>query len=182
MGSVTRPADEQSGYPLSGGGFMGGSWMRSRGHAQNAQPNESTTETPDLRSQPDRPATRSAADASPPEQPFVLVAGRSPKRARLGEVLPARRTRAHLPLPALPRIPKRAILAVGIAAGLAAPAIARQLLLRSLPGLVADSPRLLPSRALEAASVEIIRVTAVSPHPGRAGDLVGTLLERVGRG
>jgi hypothetical protein len=161
---------------------MGRSRMSTRVHGHDVQTKETSTETSETGAQPAPPATGPIADASPPEQPFVLVAGRSPRRARLGEVLPARRARAGLPLPALPRIPKRAVLAVGIAAGLAAPTIARHLLLRSLPALVAGSPRALSSRGLEAASVEIIRITGVSPRPGRAGDLVGALLERVGRG
>jgi hypothetical protein len=161
---------------------MGGSRKWPRGHAPDALHDKAGAGTPDQQSQPDPRVAPSAADASPPEQPFVLVAARSPKRARLGEVLPARRARALLPLPALPRIPKRAVFAVGIAAGLAAPAIARHLLLRSLAGFVADSPRILHSPALEAASVEIIRITGLSPHRGRAGELVGTLLERVDRG
>lgn len=69
-----------------------------------------------------------------PEQPVLLTVSGAVKPVHVGEVLLARRPRWPLALVRLPSVPKRAILAAGVCAGLAAPGIARHLAARMLLG------------------------------------------------
>ena len=124
-------------------------------------------------------------DQPVPEQPVPLPAIPGARRARVGVVLPARRRLLPaLALP-IPRVPKRAIFAVGICAGLAAPSVTRQLAGRALlaalgPGRTAASRPGVPA-ALEATTVEIIRVSSVGQRPGQTAAAVGKLLEQLTR-
>lgn len=124
-------------------------------------------------------------DQPVPEQPVPLPAIPGARRARVGVVLPARRRLLPaLALP-IPRVPKRAIFAVGICAGLAAPSVTRQLAGRALlaalgPGRTAASRPGAPA-ALEATTVEIIRVSSVGQRPGQTAAAVGKLLEQLTR-
>ena len=130
---------------------------------------------------PDQPVP----DQPVPEQPVPLPAIPGARRARVGVVLPARRRLLPaLALP-IPRVPKRAIFAVGICAGLAAPSVTRQLAGRALvaalgPGRTAASRPGVPA-ALEATTVEIIRVSSVGQRPGQTAAAVGKLLEQLTR-
>jgi len=84
----------------------------------------------------ERPAVAPAADrtALPPEQP-VLLLPTGTRAVRVGELLPpAPQRRWPLSVVRLPVVPKRAILAAGVCAGLAAPTIARHLATRMLLG------------------------------------------------
>ena len=189
--------------------------VRSRRRAQSAAEGEATAggEATGPTAAPDRPpgdapgapadgvsaaaATAAAAPLGPtvidptkvepaaPEQPVPLPAIPSARRARIGVVLPARRSL----LPALslpvPRVPKRAILAVGICAGLAAPAVTRQLAGRALmaalgPGRPPTAPPA-ASAPWEATTVEIIRISSAGQRPGQAATVVGKLLEQLTR-
>ena len=127
---------------------------------------------------PDGPLTEQPA----PEQPVPLPALPEARRARVGVVLPPRRSLLPaLSLP-IPRVPKRAIFAVGICAGLAAPAVTRQLAGRALMAALGPgrAPASTPA-AWEATTVEIIRVSAAGQRPGQAAAAVGKLLEQLTR-
>ena len=135
---------------------------------------------------PDQPLPDQPVPEQPvPEQPVPLPAIPGARRARVGVVLPARRRLLPaLALP-IPRVPKRAIFAVGICAGLAAPSVTRQLAGRALlaalgPGRTAASRPGVPA-ALEATTVEIIRVSSVGQRPGQTAAAVGKLLEQLTR-
>ena len=72
--------------------------------------------------------------AAPPEQPVLLMPSGDRRPVHVGEVLPARRQPWPLSLVRLPAVSKRAILAAGLCAGLAAPGLARHLATRVLFG------------------------------------------------
>lgn len=116
-----------------------------------------------------------------PEQPVPLppVAG---GRAKVGVLVPLRRSRSLMPslLLPTPRIPKRAILAVGIAAGLAAPSVTRQLAGRALMATLGGG-RAARGGSWEAATVEVIRVTYGGPQRGPAAEVLGKLVEQLRR-
>jgi hypothetical protein len=119
-----------------------------------------------------------------PEQPIVLAQGpkTAVKPARTGVVISARRGRSLLPSLPVPRVPKRAIFAVGIFAGLTGPAVARHLATQALTATLGPGKR--PTRAngtWESATVEIIRVTSSSNDAGRVSETVGKLLEQIRR-
>ena len=147
---------------------------------------ESPVAAPDGTSDAAVAATEQPVPDQPvPEQPVPLPAIPGARRARVGVVLPARRRLLPaLALP-IPRVPKRAIFAVGICAGLAAPSVTRQLAGRALlaalgPGRTAASRPGTPA-ALEATTVEIIRVSSVGQRPGQTAAAVGKLLEQLTR-
>jgi hypothetical protein len=71
--------------------------------------------------------------ALPPEQPVLLLPSGT-RAVRVGELLPVQRRRWPLSVVRLPAVPKRAILAAGVCAGLAAPSVARHLATRMLLG------------------------------------------------
>jgi len=113
-----------------------------------------------------------------PEQPISLTApaARWPALvrsgvARVGEVLPARRAPLSLSL-TVPRVPKRAIFAAGICAGLAAPSLARRLVGRGLAAAFGrrDRPALSQTN-WQSATLEIIRVTYAGPGRRRSGSV-----------
>lgn len=111
-------------------------WQLGRGQAAAGPPvepsAESTPPTGDLAlPQPIRPASELSGQ---PEQPVLLTPAGAVRTARVGELLPACRSRWPLSVVRLPTIPKRAILAAGVCAGLAAPQIARRLATRMLLG------------------------------------------------
>jgi hypothetical protein len=129
-----------------------------------------------------RPPTHGEAPAPLPEQPIPLPPPVGVRRAKVGVVLPARRSL----LPALPfevpRVPKRAIFAAGICAGLAAPSLTRELAGRALTAALGPGRRASPSvEGWETATVEIIRVIYAGPRGGQAAAAVGKILERLGR-
>lgn len=111
-----------------------------------------------------------------PEQPVPLATIQGGRKVRVGVVLPARRSFGTLSLPT-PRVPKRAILAAGVCAGLAAPAITRHLAARALIAALGPAR----STAMEAATIEIIRVSFTSPKTGQAAAAVSKLLEQIRR-
>jgi hypothetical protein len=71
--------------------------------------------------------------ALPPEQPVLLLPSGT-RAVRVGELLPVQRRRWPLSVVRLPAVPKRAILAAGVVAGLAGPTLARHLVTRALLG------------------------------------------------
>lgn len=103
-----------------------------------------------------------------PEQPVLLTpAGRSiPVVA--GELLPATRRSWVGPLARLPVVPKRAILAVGVCAGLAAPALARHLASQILFGGRSQRPG--------GSVIEVTRIVYSGPLTTGAADAIGKVL------
>lgn len=87
--------------------------------------------------------------------------GRRP--VHVGEVLPARRQRWPISLVRLPAVPKRAILAAGLCAGLAAPGLARHLASRVLAGRPAVRPE---------GVLEITRIVYAGPLTPRAANAI----------
>jgi hypothetical protein len=82
------------------------------------------------------PTVAQAADGQvglPPEQPVLLLPSGT-RAVRVGELLPVQRRRWPLSVVRLPAVPKRAILAAGVVAGLAGPTLARHLVTRALLG------------------------------------------------
>lgn len=119
------------------------------------------------------------ADPVPlPEQPVLVPARATNLPSRVGVVLPAARPGALLRYLPIPRVPKRAVLAIGICAGLAAPAVGRQLAVQALLGLLGPTRA---TRPLEGATVEIIRVHYAGSAAGHAASAVTKILEQVRR-
>jgi hypothetical protein len=111
--------------------------------------------------QPSQPTT------GQPEQPVLLTAGGVARPVHVGELMPARKRRWPLAVVRLPVVPKRAILAAGICAGLAAPQIARHLATRMLLGNQAVGPR-----AGVEGVLEITRIIYNGPLTPRAADAI----------
>jgi hypothetical protein len=129
-------------------------------------------------------ASKTEGLAPLPEQPIVLAQGTKTgvKPARTGVVIPARRRRSLLPSLPIPRVPKRAIFAVGIFAGLTGPALARHLATQALTATLGPGRRpARPNGSWESATVEIIRVTSSSNDAGRVSETVGKLLQQIRR-
>lgn len=106
-----------------------------------------------------------------PEQPVLLTPAGAARPVRIGEVLPARRSSWPLSIVRLPAIPKRAILAAGVCAGLAAPQIARHLATRMLLGNQGVGPR----GGVEGV-LEITRIVYNGPLTPRAADAISKAL------
>ena len=117
-----------------------------------------------------------SADTDPaaPEQPVLLTPVGTTRQVHVGDVLPPARRGWPGPLSRLPAVPKRAILAAGVCAGLVAPALARHLATRLLlgPGAKATS---IPSGTIEItkivyqgpATAEVMSAIIKSLIPGR---------------
>ncbi len=129
-------------------------------------------------------ADRLAAKPDVPEQPVPLPALPGATRARVGVVLAARRpSLTALTLP-IPHVPKRAILAAGICAGLVGPAVTRQLAARALLSALGPSHSpapATPAPVWESTTVEIIRIASTGQRPGQAAAIVGKLLDQLRR-
>lgn len=122
--------------------------------------------------------TRAAASAqSIPDQPIPLAPLPDGERPRVGVLLPVRRPRSLVPALPLPRVPKRAIFAIGICAGLAVPGVTRQLAGRALVAAFGGDRGAPPAQAVERATLEVIRVTVSATQRGQAAATVGKLLE-----
>src|SRR5437763_10903973 len=67
------------------------------------------------------------ADPALPEQPVLMTAVGTARQIHVGDVLPPARRGWPSSLMRLPAVPKRAILAAGVCAGLVAPTLARHL-------------------------------------------------------
>lgn len=104
----------------------------------------------------------------PPEQPVLLMPSGGTRPVHVGELLPARRARWPLSVVRLPAIPKRAILAAGVCAGLAAPGIARHLATRMILGR--------PASRVEGV-LEVTRIVYSGPLTPRAATAIGKVLE-----
>lgn len=109
-----------------------------------------------------------SSQSASPEQPVLLNTG-SNRPVRVGELLPARRGRWPLSLVRLPAVPKRAILAAGVCAGLAGPAVARHLLTRTLIGRPA-------AVAVATGAIEITRIIYNGPLTPQAAAAIGKAL------
>lgn len=96
--------------------------------------------------------------ALPPEQPVLLLPS-GMRAVRVGEVLPPERRRWPLSVVRLPTVPRRAILAAGVVAGLAGPGLAKHLATRMLLGGVA---------AKADGVLEITRIVYTGPLTPRA--------------
>jgi hypothetical protein len=79
-------------------------------------------------------ALATSTDVGAPEQPVLLPPADGARQLHIGDVLPPVRRGWPRSLARLPAIPKRAILAAGVCAGLVGPALARHLALRLLLG------------------------------------------------
>jgi hypothetical protein len=75
-----------------------------------------------------------ASTADGPEQPVLLAPAGVSRQVHVGDVLPPVRRGWPRQLARLPEVPKRAILAAGLCAGLAAPVVTRHLVTRLLAG------------------------------------------------
>ena len=105
---------------------------------------------------------------APPEQPVLLMPSGGTRPVHVGELLPARRQRWPLSVVRLPVIPKRAILAAGICAGLAAPGIARHLATRMILGRPAGRAD---------GFLEVTRIVYTGPLTPRAVSAIRNVLE-----
>jgi hypothetical protein len=103
----------------------------------------------------------------PPEQPVLLMPSGDSRPVHVGELLPARRRSWPLTLVRLPAIPKRAILAAGVCAGLAAPGLARHLATRILFGR--------PAARAEGV-LEVTRIIYTGPLNPRTAAAIGKVL------
>ncbi len=104
----------------------------------------------------------------PPEQPVLLTPSGDTRPVHVGELLPARRPPWPLSVVRLPVIPKRAILAAGVCAGLAAPGIARHLATRLILGRHAGRVE---------GVLEVTRIVYTGPLNPRAATAIGKVLE-----
>jgi hypothetical protein len=104
----------------------------------------------------------------PPEQPVLLMPSGGTRPVHVGELLPARRAPWPLSVARLPVIPKRAILAAGVFAGLAAPTLARHLAMRIIVGR--------PTSRVEGV-LEVTRIVYTGPLTPRAATAIGKVLE-----
>lgn len=111
------------------------------------------------------------AIAPPPEQPVLLTSSGESRPVRVGELLPARQRPWPLSIVRLPVVPKRAILAAGVCAGLAAPGLARHLATRLLLGSPASA-----APAAVGGVLEITRITYNGPLTPRAAAAIGKAL------
>ena len=109
-----------------------------------------------------------ASHALPPEQPVLLMPSGGSRPVHVGELLPARRQPWPLTLVRLPAIPKRAILAAGVFAGLAAPSLARHLATRMVMGRSATRVE---------GVLEITRIVYTGPLTPRAATAIGKVLQ-----
>jgi hypothetical protein len=91
----------------------------------------------------------------------VVLLPSGTRAVRVGELLPARRRRWPLSVIRLPVVPKRAVLAAGVCAGLAAPSIARHLATRLLLGGH-------PAAASAEGVLEVTRIVYTGPLTPRA--------------
>jgi hypothetical protein len=106
-------------------------------------------------------------DPTLPEQPVLLMPSGASRPVHVGELLPARRRSWPLELIRLPVVPKRAILAAGLCAGLAAPGLARHLATRVLFGRPAP-------RAQNV--IEVTRIVYSGPLNPRTAAAIGKVL------
>ena len=158
-------------------GQIGRLWQLRRGRAgttgsagASVSPPYDATSTPDGDDALDGLALPEPGHQStpPPEQPVLLMPTGGTRPVHVGELLPARRRPWPLSVVRLPVIPKRAILAAGICAGLAAPGIARHLATRMILGRPA-------SRA--EGILEITRIIYTGPLTPRAATAISKVLE-----
>jgi len=158
-------------------GQIGRLWRLRRGapatEAPARGPNDlplDATRTADVAANLDQPALPDPGwpDAPPPEQPVLLMPSGVTRPVRVGEVLPARRRTWPLSVVRLPVIPKRAILAVGVCAGLAAPTLVRHLATRIIFGQPAA-----PTGGI----LEVTRIVYTGPLTPRAATAVSKLLD-----
>jgi hypothetical protein len=100
-----------------------------------------------------------SADAAPgdPEQPVMLTPVGTPRQVHVGDVLPPARRGWAGGLVRVPTVPKRAILAAGVCAGLVAPTLARHLATRLLLGPGAKAGGLPPG------TLEVTRIVYHGP-------------------
>jgi hypothetical protein len=104
----------------------------------------------------------------PPEQPVLLMPSGGTRSVHVGELLPVRQRRWPLSVVRLPVVPKRAILAAGVCAGLAAPALARHLATRILLGRT-------PARV--GGVLEVTRIVYTGPLTPRVATAIAKVLE-----
>ena len=107
-------------------------------------------------------------EALPPEQPVLLMPSGATCPVHVGELLPARRRPWPLSVVRLPTVPKRAVLAVGVCAGLAAPGIARHLATRMILGR--------PASRVEG-FLDVTRIVYTGPLTPRAATAIHKVLE-----
>ena len=117
---------------------MGRLWRLARGRAGKERPGPPTPDPVSVAAGADAPDPSEVRPDAPPEQPVLLLPA-GPRTVHVGELMPAPR-RWPLSVVRLPSVPKRAILAAGVCAGLAAPSVTRVLATRLLLGKAAVRP------------------------------------------
>jgi len=117
---------------------MGRLWRRARGRADEDRSGPSAPNRLHLTEPVDALEPSEAPADAPLEQPVLLLPA-GPRTVHVGELLPAP-SRWPLSVVRLPSVPKRAILAAGLCAGLAAPTVTRALATRLLLGKAAVRP------------------------------------------
>ena len=110
----------------------GQGWMASR--SAMTAPCHVEQPSADDEGEPAAMSERASEAIAPPEQPVLLLPSGDRRPVHVGEVLPARQPSWPRGLVRLPAVPKRAILAAGLCAGLAAPTLAKHLVTRVLIG------------------------------------------------
>jgi hypothetical protein len=150
-------------------------WRRRRGDVGDTdRARERSGDAPDVGSEavearvselalpdPEQPAPQ------PPEQPVLLTPAGERRPVRVGVLLPARRRAWPLSIVRLPAVPRRAILAAGVCAGLVGPTVARHLATRLLLGR---------SAARAEGVLEITRIVYTGPLTPRAAAAIGKAL------
>jgi hypothetical protein len=133
-----------------------------RGDAQRGHTQHSAAQHDDAQRSP------TEHGSAPPEQPVLLMPSGGTRPVHVGELLPACRQRWPLSLMRLPVIPKRAILAAGVCAGLAAPGLARHLATRMILGRPAGRAE---------GFLEVTRIVYTGPLTPRAASAIRNVLE-----
>jgi len=115
---------------------IGRLWQRRQADITPAPDSMAGSDTDDVVSAelPGEPVASLDAEDGAPEQPVILRSAGVTRKVHVGDVLPPKRPGWPRNLVRLPTVPKRAILAAGVCAGMVAPTLARHLALRMLLG------------------------------------------------
>ena len=140
---------------------IGRLWRRRPAENGLAHDTTAVASKPDDTLPPDAEDGTAEMAAVAPEQPVLLASVGVSRQVHVGDVLPPVRARWPGRLARLPEVPKRAILAAGVCAGLAAPAITRHLAMRLLSGPVGG-------RSGAQATLEITRIVFHGPLTAEA--------------
>ena len=145
-------------------------WQLGRGRAAGNVPAEAAARNDLALPDPAHPLPEG------PEQPVLLTPSGTARPVHVGELLPARQRPWPLSVVRLPAVPKRAILAAGVCAGLAAPGLARHLATRLLlGGRQGARPGIRPGIRPEGI-LEVTRIVYNGPLTPQAAAAIGKAL------